>query len=228
MNTPILQTLLPLIQSYGTHKAVQFLEGEEELALPDDDLCSFLSRRDVEWDQLETTAQDQIRDAYLEAIKASMAQRLGNGVSSPSIPVREPSEGSPEGLRLPVARVDSTWADVVPDVRKEIESCHDALRDLYTTNSYSLPEAISFKLRHFQKWAFKFLMSADRPPIHTEDSPSDGEMLDWLNCNPTVLHWSSHGHWRVIFGNKDSTNMFKSLRSAIKAAMEQEKPTTND
>lgn len=76
--TPILQTLIPLVTSYGTHKAVQFLEGAEELAFADDDLTSFLARRGVEWDQLETADQDSLRDAYLEAIKLECARRLTN------------------------------------------------------------------------------------------------------------------------------------------------------
>lgn len=79
MTTPILQTLLPLVTDYGTRKAVEWLEGNEELAKPDDDLTSFLSRHDIEWDQLEADAQDHIRDAYLESVKSEMGRRLAAG-----------------------------------------------------------------------------------------------------------------------------------------------------
>lgn len=66
--TPILSTLLPLVRDYGTSKARLWLEGEEELAKPDDDLCSFLARQGVEWDLLDGDDQDALRDSYMEAV----------------------------------------------------------------------------------------------------------------------------------------------------------------
>jgi hypothetical protein len=66
--TPILANLLPLVRDYGTRKARLWLEGEEELAKPDDDLCSFLARQGVEWDLLDGGDQDSLRDSYMEAV----------------------------------------------------------------------------------------------------------------------------------------------------------------
>jgi hypothetical protein len=87
--TPIMQTLLRLVRDYGHNKAVAWLEGEEELALPDDDLTSFLSRHDVEFDQLTESDRDALRDEYLEAVKSTMSSRY-----TPPDSTQEPAEAS--------------------------------------------------------------------------------------------------------------------------------------
>jgi hypothetical protein len=73
--------LLTLVRDYGHNKAVAWLEGSDELAKPDDDLCSFLSRHDVEFDHLTESDRDVLRDLYLETIKLTFAQRLASTVS---------------------------------------------------------------------------------------------------------------------------------------------------
>lgn len=70
--TPILPNILPIVTEYGTKKAKLWLQGEEELAKPDDDLASFLARHDLEWDQLDGTDQDTIREVYTDAVAAEM------------------------------------------------------------------------------------------------------------------------------------------------------------
>jgi hypothetical protein len=67
--------LLTLVRDYGLNKAVAWLEGSDELAKPDDDLTSFLSRHDVEFYELDISDQDAIRDFYIEAVKAEMKNR---------------------------------------------------------------------------------------------------------------------------------------------------------
>jgi hypothetical protein len=67
--------LLTLVRDYGHNKAVAWLEGNEELAIADDDLTSFLSRHDVEFYELDISDQDAIRDFYIEAVKAEMKNR---------------------------------------------------------------------------------------------------------------------------------------------------------
>lgn len=88
-------TLLPLVADYGSRKAILWLEGQEELAKPDDDLCSFLARQDVEWDLLTESDRDTIRDEYLETIKFEMSKGL-------ALPVSVHAEGlldGPEAIR---------------------------------------------------------------------------------------------------------------------------------
>ena len=47
---------------------------------------------------------------------------------------------------------------------------------------------------------------------------TDTEVLDWLDKNPNILHWSDNRKcWRRVFGWKDHRNQFKSLRQAVKA-----------
>jgi hypothetical protein len=75
--------VLTLVRDYGHNKAVAWLEGNEELAIADDDLCSFLSRHDVEFDQLTESDRDTLRDLYLETIKLTFAKRLALPVSVP-------------------------------------------------------------------------------------------------------------------------------------------------
>lgn len=103
-----MQTLLPLVREYGSLKARKWLEGEEELAIADDDLTSFLARQDVGWDHLLTVDQDCLRDAYIEAGKTEMARRLtGSDPVASSLPVSV----------APAASCAST-APLVPEVVK--------------------------------------------------------------------------------------------------------------
>lgn len=88
--TPILQTILPLVREYGATKAKLWLQNEEELAKPDDDLCSFLARNAVEWDQLDGTDQDTIREAYTDSVAAAMQPAVS--VSSDKELLREATE----------------------------------------------------------------------------------------------------------------------------------------
>lgn len=87
--TPILETILPLVREYGATKARLWIEGSEELAKPDDDLCSFLARNDVEWDQLDGTDQDTIREAYIGAVAAAVQPVRSDSVSSDKELLRE-------------------------------------------------------------------------------------------------------------------------------------------
>jgi hypothetical protein len=102
--------LLTLVRDYGHNKAVAWLDGEEELAKPDDDLCSFLSRSDVEFDHLAESDRDALRDEYLETIKLTFAQRLASTVSCHA----EGPLGSPKGLRPPQGGNSSCVTDVPP------------------------------------------------------------------------------------------------------------------
>jgi hypothetical protein len=70
-DTIISPHLLTIVRDYGHNKAVAWLDGEDELAKPDDDLCSFLSRHDVEFDQLTESDRDSLRDVYIESVKAA-------------------------------------------------------------------------------------------------------------------------------------------------------------
>lgn len=80
--------LLTLVRDYGRNKAASWLTGEEELAIADDDLTSFLARNDVEFDELLTPAQDALRDEYIESVKAVMSQRLsGSDLVTSPLPV---------------------------------------------------------------------------------------------------------------------------------------------
>ncbi len=79
---PLHPQLLALVRDYGHNKAVAWLEGEEELAIADDDLTSFLSRHDVEFDQLTESDRDVLRDEYLEAVKSTMSSRYTPPVST--------------------------------------------------------------------------------------------------------------------------------------------------
>jgi hypothetical protein len=106
--TPIISTLLTIVRDYGHNKAVAWLDGEEELAKPDDDLCSFLSRSDTEWDQLTTADQDALRDVYIESVKTTMTSR----VSSP-VTVEVPS-GKPGGPSSTSGSLDRVHSDVPP------------------------------------------------------------------------------------------------------------------
>jgi hypothetical protein len=110
--------VLTLVRDYGHNKAVAWLEGSDELAKPDDDLCSFLSRSDTEWDQLSTADQDLLRDVYIESVKTTMASR----VSSP-VTVEVPS-GKPGGPATTRESLDRVHSDVPPlgEVRAETKS----------------------------------------------------------------------------------------------------------
>jgi hypothetical protein len=81
--------LLTLVRDYGTRKAIAWLEGNEDLAIADDDLTSFLSRHDVEFDQLTESDRDALRDEYLEAVKSTMSSRY-----TPPDSTQEPAEAS--------------------------------------------------------------------------------------------------------------------------------------
>jgi hypothetical protein len=49
---------------------------------------------------------------------------------------------------------------------------------------------------------------------------TDAEILDWLEAHPDhVIHFS-HGVWRKMFGPKDQTNRFKTLRDAVSAQID--------
>lgn len=105
--TPILQTILPLVNSYGTVKALEWIEGREELAIPDDDLTSFLARNDVEFDQLDGSDQDVIREEYLTAVATEVAKRLSLPVSvAPAASLTcVDGEGHPQEYNPPTAEV---------------------------------------------------------------------------------------------------------------------------
>jgi hypothetical protein len=60
------------------------------------------------------------------------------------------------------------------------------------------------------------------PPLHTEESPSDSEMLDWLETQLWV-DLSSVGGPSIDASSLSDSFGGDSFRSAIKAAMEQEK-----
>lgn len=87
MNTPILETLLPLVQEYARKKARMWMQGEEELAKPDDDLTTFLSTHGVDWDLLPVKEQDEIRDQYIIAVQVAF-QPVGSvsGHAAASLP----------------------------------------------------------------------------------------------------------------------------------------------
>jgi hypothetical protein len=107
-DTTIPPYLLTIIRDYGHNKAVAWLDGEDELAKPDDDLCSFLARHDVEFDQLMTADQDQLRDEYIESVKTTMASRVSSPVTV-EVPFGKP--GGPSATRESLDRVG---ADVPP------------------------------------------------------------------------------------------------------------------
>jgi hypothetical protein len=93
--------LLTLVRDYGTRKAIAWLEGNEDLAIADDDLTSFLSRHDVEFDHLTESDRDVLRDEYLEAVKSTMSSRY-----TPPDSTQEPAEAS----------LSSKWAsEACPD-----------------------------------------------------------------------------------------------------------------
>lgn len=70
------------------------------------------------------------------------------------------------------------------------------------------------------------------PPIHTEESPSDTRLIDWLEesgewlCSIGNDYGEDETEWKVsrwLAADTVVSGQSKSLRSAIKAAMEQEK-----
>lgn len=70
MNTPIIQTLLPLLSFHGQSQAKTFLEGGESIGgTCQDEVIEFLARQDVGWNSLSTAEQDQLTDAYLSGFK---------------------------------------------------------------------------------------------------------------------------------------------------------------
>lgn len=151
--TPIIPNVLILVREYGTRKAIDWLEGREELAIPDDDLTSFLARQDIDWDGMLTTdQQDQIRDVYLEAFKAECARRIAKSDCVP-FPSRDPLlpanvakhpeilDNAPE--TAPAASLGGSGV-CVPDAvsallrasREALQGVNDLHGQLYSSESY--------------------------------------------------------------------------------------------
>jgi hypothetical protein len=113
--------LLTLVRDYGHNKAVAWLEGSEELAIADDDLTSFLSRHDVEFDHLTESDRDALRDLYLETIKLIFAQRLASSPVTVEVPL-----GKPGGPTTTSGSLDRVHSDV-PPVERLLTEAHDAM-----------------------------------------------------------------------------------------------------
>lgn len=148
MNTPILETLLPLVQEYARKKARMWIQGEEELSKPDDDLTTFLSTHGVDWDLLPVKEQDEIRDQYILAVQVALqpvgsdcvdspgmhgpgttAKRMGIGaVSSPTtVSLAESGVRQPEAVKCAVEALEFV-ADGQPDVENGTYYWEDSVR----------------------------------------------------------------------------------------------------
>lgn len=116
-DTTIAPHLLTIVREYGHNKAVAWLEGEEELAKPDDDLCSFLARHDVEFDRLPESDRDSIRDEYIEYVKTTMRQRLSNapqiGQDASLTADSHPDPPSPEKPVVQTSGSDSVTRELI-------------------------------------------------------------------------------------------------------------------